>query len=64
MDPTKNQGRYQRLQRELAEAYAADVCHNGLIERLTEELAAMRRACPRQDADEQSSDSTVPGVLG
>jgi len=58
-------GKYLRLQRELTEAYTSAVCQNGLIERLTDELAVLRSQIERGTAsmDEQSSDATLPGLL-
>lgn len=64
MDQNENFGIYLRLQRELMEAYVAASCDHGRIERLTDELAIARRKVQRETAvDEQSSDSTLPGVL-
>ncbi|MDQ6628561.1 MAG: hypothetical protein M3Z29_08960 [Pseudomonadota bacterium] len=64
MAELQSAGWFFRLQRELTEAYTAPVCDNGLIERLTDELARLRRGL-RHDpgVDEQSSDTTVPGVV-
>lgn len=64
MDIDSRFGIYLRLQRDLMEAYVAPVCDHGRIQRLTDELAIARRAVELDGvADEQSSDSTVPGVL-
>jgi len=35
-------GLFYRLQRDLVDAYTATTCSNGLIERLTDELACLR----------------------
>ena len=63
MDHTEQLGRYQRLQRELVEAYTSRACQGGLIERLTDELATLRRFVQREHSfDEQSSNTTLPGL--
>ncbi len=64
MDRKQKIGRYLRIEQELIEAYTAPSCESGLIERLTDELAATQheiRDLLRDD--EQSGDSTVPGAI-
>ncbi len=64
METNESFGMYLRLQRELMEAYVARICDHGRIERLTDELAAVRRVIDKQGVlDEQSSNTTIPGVL-
>ena len=63
MEKNSNFGMYLRLQRELMDAYVESICDHDRIQRLTDDLAAARRAAEEDGAvDEQSSDSTVPGV--
>lgn len=64
MDRQQAYGIHLRLQQELIEAYTAPVCQSGRIERLMDDLAAVRRLVERAaSTDEQSSDSMVPGML-
>jgi len=64
MDRRQQIGRYMRLEQELIEAYTASACQPGMIERLTDELAALRHSLKRsQPQDEQSGDTSVPGML-
>lgn len=64
MDRTQQIGRYTRLEQELIEAYTASACQPGMIERLTDELAALRHSLKRTaPRDEQSGDNSVPGML-
>lgn len=64
MAQIQSTGWFYRLQRELTEAYTAPVCDNGLIERLTDELARLKRGFSQDlSLDEQSTDTTVPGVV-
>ena len=64
METNPKFGIYLRLQRELMEAYVSQVCDHRLIQRLTDDLAIARRSLEKNlVVDEQSSDSTVPGVL-
>lgn len=63
METNPNFGMYLRLQRELIDAYVEPICDHDRIQRLTDDLAVARRAAERnRTVDEQSSDSTVPGV--
>lgn len=64
MERKQEIGRYMRLQQELIDAYTAPSCQPGLIERLTDQLAAIRQSLKRFGvADEQASDESVPGML-
>ena len=64
MDRRQQIGQYMRLQQELIDAYTAPSCQPGLIERLTDQSAAIRQSLKRHGAaDEQSSDESVPGIL-
>jgi len=55
-------GLFYRLQRDLVDAYTATTCSNGLIERLTDELACLRNQLEHTSPiDEQTSDWTLPG---
>lgn len=64
MERKQEIGRYMRLQQELIDAYTAPSCQPGLIERLTDQLAAIRQSLKRLGgSDEQSSDESVPGML-
>lgn len=64
MERRQQIGRYLRLEHELIEAYTSQSCESGLIERLTDELAATRHQIRDvQRDDEQSGDSTVPGAI-
>lgn len=64
MDRRQEIGRYIRLEQELIEAYTASACHPGMIERITDELAALRHSLKRSvPQDEQSGDTSVPGML-
>ena len=63
MDRNQLFGRYTRLENELIEAYTATSCQPGMIERLTDELAVIRRSLRHgSSVDEQTSDHSVPGV--
>jgi len=62
MEPDGPVGHYLRLQRELIEACASTPRQVGLAERLTSEIAAVRDLLTRFRADEQSGDSTLPGL--
>ena len=50
------------VQRELVEACVSTPRQVGLAERLSAEIAALRKLLTRIRADEQSSDSTLPGL--
>ena len=64
MDRQQAYGLHLRLQQELIEAFTAPVCQSGRIERLMDDLASVRREVESaESADEQSSDSMVPGLL-
>lgn len=64
MDRKQEIGRYMRLEQQLIEAYTATSCQPGMIERLTDELAELRRSLRRGvPGDEQSGDNSVPGML-
>jgi hypothetical protein len=57
-------GHYLRLQRELMAAYTASNCQDGLIERLTDDLAIARRSVEKEKTDDtQVGDSTLPGLF-
>jgi hypothetical protein len=62
LEPAGPVGHYLRLQRELIEACASTPRQVGLAERLSAEIAALRQLVTRIKADEQSSDSTLPGL--
>ncbi len=64
MDRAQQIGWYRRLEQELIEAYTAPSCQPGLIERLTDQLAALARELKhRPPGDEQANDATVPGLI-
>lgn len=64
MDRRQQFGRYTRLQQELIDAYTSPSCQPGLIERLTDQLAEIRKSLKSHGtADEQSSGESVPGLL-
>ena len=65
MDRSQLIGHYARLESELIEAYTAPSCQPGMIERITDDLAAIRRRLRHGSHvdDEQTSDHSVPGVL-
>jgi hypothetical protein len=55
-------GKYLRLQRELVQAYTDIGRRDGQIERITDEMAELRKALARgQPYDEQTEDP-IPGV--
>jgi hypothetical protein len=64
MERAQLMGLYFRLQHDLLEAYTDPISSSGRIERLTDELAVVRRMAKTEPlGDEQSGDSTVPGIV-
>lgn len=55
-------GKYRRLLQDLAEAYAAPVCPDGWIERLTEEIAALREVVGRPHRVDEQTGEMLPDV--
>jgi hypothetical protein len=57
------QGKYTRLRGELVAAYAAPICHQGLIERISRDLEQLGHQLRKGSVDEQGGDALIPGDL-
>ena len=53
-------GKYRRLLQDLAEAYAAPVCADGWIERLTDEIAVLREIVGRTHRVDEQTGEMLP----